>query len=435
MDQTISLLLLIGLSACASASAADRLVTRVDDRGPGSLRQAILDANATPGADRIRFDSVKGPFAEPRRIRLDSALPAITDELEIDGYIEDRLWEATGITIDGDGRHAVFRVGPDVRLRIRHLAIAGGSAPEGGGLATAGTTEVEGVSFFGNRAERGGAVAQTGGRLWLVNSSFWDNHAAESGGAVALLDGEATVVHATLDANRAPTGANLYNRARLALSNSILAHGIDGADCVSAAPAPTVQGTRNLIMRNDGCGTPYSSEDPRLGKPGLYNGPAPTIPLLSGSPAINWADPAASVDAKGERLVWDQRGNGDPRDAAGLPDLGAFEEQAVTVLEVDVADDVERRGCSSMVGDCSLRGAIAVANASPRHDAITFRPALVREHRRFALAQPLPTVTATLSIRAPQGVELEIAGPPDLLPTAPGATLDLQGIQLRPTSP
>lgn len=37
--------------ALASAQAATFTVTSTADSGPGSLRQAILDANATPDAD------------------------------------------------------------------------------------------------------------------------------------------------------------------------------------------------------------------------------------------------------------------------------------------------------------------------------------------------------------------------------------------------
>src|SRR5262245_49833525 len=54
-------------------------VTNLHNGGAGSLRQAILDANAQAGADVITFN-VSGT------IRLSTAaLPAITDTLDIDG--------------------------------------------------------------------------------------------------------------------------------------------------------------------------------------------------------------------------------------------------------------------------------------------------------------------------------------------------------------
>jgi hypothetical protein len=39
----------------AAASASTYSLTSTADGGPGSLRQAILDANAHSGADRVRF--------------------------------------------------------------------------------------------------------------------------------------------------------------------------------------------------------------------------------------------------------------------------------------------------------------------------------------------------------------------------------------------
>lgn len=57
-------------------------VTTTADSGPGSLRQAILDANTAPGQDIIAFD-IPGPG--PHTIQPLSALPDITDPVLIDG--------------------------------------------------------------------------------------------------------------------------------------------------------------------------------------------------------------------------------------------------------------------------------------------------------------------------------------------------------------
>jgi Right handed beta helix region len=56
-------------------------VTNTGDSGAGSLRQAILDANANPGADTINFSIGTGP----QTISPTSALPPITDPVTIDG--------------------------------------------------------------------------------------------------------------------------------------------------------------------------------------------------------------------------------------------------------------------------------------------------------------------------------------------------------------
>src|SRR3712207_2208730 len=54
------------------------VVTEPGDDGPGSLRQAILDANTTPGPDTITFN-LPGPEAV-RTIRPLSPLPEITGQ-------------------------------------------------------------------------------------------------------------------------------------------------------------------------------------------------------------------------------------------------------------------------------------------------------------------------------------------------------------------
>jgi titin len=62
--------------------AANFSVTNMADSGPGSLRQAILDANAIPGPDTILFN-ISGPA--PYTINPISALPDITGPVTIDG--------------------------------------------------------------------------------------------------------------------------------------------------------------------------------------------------------------------------------------------------------------------------------------------------------------------------------------------------------------
>ena len=71
------------LASAAASAAATFTVTTTGDSGAGSLRQAITDANAAAGADTIAFNI---PGAGVHTIVLGSALPAVTDEITIDGY-------------------------------------------------------------------------------------------------------------------------------------------------------------------------------------------------------------------------------------------------------------------------------------------------------------------------------------------------------------
>ena len=72
-------------------------VTTTSDSGPGSLRQAIIDANATPngpdGPDVIAFGF---RLAGPHTIALTNALPAITTPMIIDGATQSGYSSSTG---------------------------------------------------------------------------------------------------------------------------------------------------------------------------------------------------------------------------------------------------------------------------------------------------------------------------------------------------
>lgn len=70
------------LALAAPAQAATFTVVNTLDTGPGSLRQAILDANASPGADVIDFN-ISGTGVHT--ISLQSNLDAISDPVTIDG--------------------------------------------------------------------------------------------------------------------------------------------------------------------------------------------------------------------------------------------------------------------------------------------------------------------------------------------------------------
>ena len=70
---------------CSATFAATYIVTSTNDAGAGTLRQAILDANATASADLITFN-ISG--AGEHDIYLLSALPAITNVLTIDGFTQ-----------------------------------------------------------------------------------------------------------------------------------------------------------------------------------------------------------------------------------------------------------------------------------------------------------------------------------------------------------
>src|SRR5262249_62359829 len=103
-------------------------VLNLTDGGEGSLRQAVLDANALPGADEVRFaDGLQGTIA------LGGVQLSITDHLTIQGPGAELL------AVSGSGQSRVFEISKGVTAVLDGLAITHGDAEDGGGIYNAGT--------------------------------------------------------------------------------------------------------------------------------------------------------------------------------------------------------------------------------------------------------------------------------------------------------
>jgi hypothetical protein len=186
-------------------------VTNTLDSGSGSLRQAVLDSNALPGADTINFNSQL--FSTNRTITLTSGELLISDNLSVVGP------GANVLTISGNNVTRVFDVhgstilnvsfssltitkgisnnfsggiaGYGADLTIQGCVITGNKGYSGGGIGSAGLTLTTGFGFLtltdcqvsNNTATsfRGGGIWEIGG-LVLQRSTILGNVAADSGG-------------------------------------------------------------------------------------------------------------------------------------------------------------------------------------------------------------------------------------------------------------
>jgi hypothetical protein len=116
------------------------LVTNTNDSGPGSLRQAILNANDAPGTDTIRFDIGSGP----QTITLASALPTITDSVTIDGtsqpgYTDTPLIDINGSQLTGADGLTISAGSSTIKgLKIGHFRLGSGIVLTGAGKNTIG---------------------------------------------------------------------------------------------------------------------------------------------------------------------------------------------------------------------------------------------------------------------------------------------------------
>ncbi len=96
------------------------LVTNTNDSGSGSLRQAITDANALPGADTINFD-IAGSGV--RTIAPLSGLPWISDAITIDGTSQAGFSGSPLIELNGIGANSVGLFIAANNCRIKGLVI------------------------------------------------------------------------------------------------------------------------------------------------------------------------------------------------------------------------------------------------------------------------------------------------------------------------
>jgi hypothetical protein len=98
-----------------------------------TLRAAIMEANATPGADRIRFAITAGSHSW-KTIKPASALPVISEALVIDGTTQ------TGATVN------TAASGTNARIRILLVGTDAGSVP---GLQATAAVTIKGLGISG----------------------------------------------------------------------------------------------------------------------------------------------------------------------------------------------------------------------------------------------------------------------------------------------
>ncbi|HUH80405.1 MAG TPA: choice-of-anchor Q domain-containing protein [Solirubrobacteraceae bacterium] len=257
----------------------------------------------------------------------------------------------------------------------------------GGGSNVEGTMETGPPGFGGGTPEpnRGGGGAGMGGAIFnmqgtvvIASSTFAANTAVGGaggvndpgkgiGGAIFNLSGKLTASNSTFAGNSAAYFASqLFNLvydgyqtriASTALRDTIVANGLGGVDLAADETAyglPEERGAsiadvsqfnlvRTTLAMEQGLimGSALGSP-PALGPLADNGGPAQTIALLGGSPAIDAGDPGCD-DLSGSPVGTDERGA--LRPAGGACDIGAFE-LAIPSASSEAADALTSTGAS-----------------------------------------------------------------------------------------
>jgi hypothetical protein len=289
-------------------------------------------------------------------------------------------------TIVGGVPGRVFSISYPAHVTLSGMKIHYG---RGGGIDNSGTLTLSNSTVSGNGAggvHFGGGV-YNGRAMMINNSTISGNSATEfcpfpcffpsSGGGIFNLLGKLTINNSTISGNSASGGSAIFNdRGTVTISNTTISGnhaaqavvgyggtltmsnttvaGNDRIGIITTKPSgmkPGIATLKNSIVANnsgDNCfgvtsnghnlSSDYSCQfngpgdminiDPMLGTLGNYGGPTRTIPLLSGSPAIDAGNPAGCTDSLGHLLETDQRGfpRHDPEDIRGC-DMGAYELQ------------------------------------------------------------------------------------------------------------
>jgi parallel beta-helix repeat protein len=253
----------------------------------------------------------------------------------------------------GGGMYSENSSGP----ALMNVTFTGNTASsQGGGMYNGATSPtLMNVTFSANAADSGGGMGnQAGSSPVLTNVTFISNTASTQGGGMYNYSGSSKLTNATFTGNTADLFgggmANLSN-ASPAIRNTIFWDNAapNGAQIYNNVSAPIVSDSviQGGCPAGSNCTTIIITTTPQLGTLGDYGGATRTIPLLSGSSAID----ATSSNCP----TADQRG---VIRSSPICDIGAYEVQTILVA---VPGGQTSGPCETWANACELRYALTSA--------------------------------------------------------------------------
>lgn len=183
-----------------NADAAQLTVSNNGDSGPGSLRQAVIDANGSPGPDEIVFDDGLGT------ITLTTGHIEVTEELVISGPSGRQA-----ISGNDCSRIITARAFGGLDLTIENLELTDGTGSEtcggpgiyGGALSVEGRLTLENSLVADNSVDGSGGGFFVGGSLLMIDSVVRGNSTlgpSQYGGGFRV-EGPVRLVNSTVSGN------------------------------------------------------------------------------------------------------------------------------------------------------------------------------------------------------------------------------------------
>jgi hypothetical protein len=246
----------------SSQQACDLTVTGTNDSGPGSLRQAILNANAC-GGGTISLSNVIGT------ITLSSELPVVSANTSIVGPGTNLL------TISGGDSLRVFSFGAGTTSYLAAVTITRGAAAFGGGVYNAGALTMQTCAVLDcNSGTVGGGICNSNVLVidhCTVSSCGSVNAAPRSGGGIYNAGSLVVGSSAMVDCHASRQGGAVFNSGNLVVSNTMFlccgdnyqAGGLGGG-VYNTASAIITSCTISNCYGNQGGGGLYSESSCRI---------------------------------------------------------------------------------------------------------------------------------------------------------------------------
>lgn len=351
------------------------IVTNTTDLDDGaceadcSLREAIAAANVHDSPPvTISFDAAV--FDVPRIINLESALPDITNSLNIAGPGANMLT----VRRDSDANYRIFTIlDTGLVIDLSGLTISNGQSSDGGGIYSNSELNLHGMVVSNNLSGSGGGVNLAASGVF-ENSTISGNTALERGGGITFVGPAGStlqLVNSTVSSNQSNYGSGIYVlnfeqtgtiqltltsctidntgtgngfgillqsqdvgfKINFTMANTILTNSPAGTFNSFSSGGGITYASLGYNLASDGVGGflnqtgDQPNTDPLLGPLADNGGPTRTHALLAGSTAID--------KGKSFGLIADQRGLVRPTDWPDIDDdpsgdgsdIGAFELQ------------------------------------------------------------------------------------------------------------